>query len=155
MGGYFKPWRRKIGVVTLVMACVLMVGWVRSLSGLDSFLWPSGTGRVFGLMSTDQYFGCGVRDSVWKQEPLGFPRWHTGEFRSVNQWIDEIPDKSWQFRQVNFAVIHSKGENTTICFTPYWSIVIPLTLLSAYLLLPKPRKSNQKKIVEPLIEKVA
>ena len=35
MGGYFKPWRRKIGVVTLVMACVLMAGWVRSLTVAD------------------------------------------------------------------------------------------------------------------------
>ena len=33
---------------------------------------------------------------------------------------------------------------------PYWTIVIPLTALSAYLLLSKPRKSNQKKIVEPI-----
>src|SRR5689334_5511517 len=26
--GYFKPLRRKIGVVTLVVACILMAGWV-------------------------------------------------------------------------------------------------------------------------------
>ena len=30
MLNFFKPWRRKAGCVTLVMACVLMVGWVRS-----------------------------------------------------------------------------------------------------------------------------
>ena len=28
MGDYFKPWRRKIGVATLVMACVFAAGWV-------------------------------------------------------------------------------------------------------------------------------
>ena len=28
---FFRGWRRKVGVVTLAMACVFMVGWVRSL----------------------------------------------------------------------------------------------------------------------------
>jgi hypothetical protein len=30
MGDFFKPWRRRIGVVTLVMACAFMGWWVRS-----------------------------------------------------------------------------------------------------------------------------
>ncbi len=32
---------------------------------------------------------------------------------------------------------------------PYWSIVLPLTILSAGLLLTKPRNSTQKKSPEP------
>lgn len=40
MGTFFKPLRRKFGVVTLGLACVLMVGWVRSLSAEDRIdLW--------------------------------------------------------------------------------------------------------------------
>lgn len=35
MREFFKPWRRKLGVVTLVMACLLMAGWVRSVRKLD------------------------------------------------------------------------------------------------------------------------
>ncbi len=35
MSGHFKPLRRKFGVGTLVMACVLMVGWVRSFVNAD------------------------------------------------------------------------------------------------------------------------
>ena len=27
MGDYFKPWRRKVGVVTLVMACSCLAWW--------------------------------------------------------------------------------------------------------------------------------
>lgn len=30
MSNYFKPWRRKIGVVTLVMACVFAAVWART-----------------------------------------------------------------------------------------------------------------------------
>ena len=33
---------------------------------------------------------------------------------------------------------------------PYWSIVLPLTLISVFLLLSKPRKSNQMKIADPV-----
>ena len=36
-----------------------------------------------------------------------------------------------------------------IVVVPYWSIIIPLTALSAFLLLTKPRKSTPKKITEP------
>jgi hypothetical protein len=51
----------------------------------------------------------------------------------------------------------SLGENSrdSHLFIPYWSTVIPLTLLSAFMLLSKPRKSNPLKIVEPIPEKVA
>jgi|GEM_PF-977757 hypothetical protein len=31
MGVFFKGWRRKIGLLTLPLACVFMAGWVRSL----------------------------------------------------------------------------------------------------------------------------
>ncbi len=36
MGNFFKPWRRKIGVVTLLMALVSAGGWVRSLTITDA-----------------------------------------------------------------------------------------------------------------------
>lgn len=35
MWSYFKPLRRKFGVMTLVMACLLLVGWMRSFSRHD------------------------------------------------------------------------------------------------------------------------
>ena len=33
MGNFFKPWRRKIGVATLVMALVVTGAWVDSFNG--------------------------------------------------------------------------------------------------------------------------
>ena len=36
-----------------------------------------------------------------------------------------------------------------IGFIPYWFVVIPLTLLSAFLILTKPRKTTPTKIPEP------
>ena len=46
MPTYFKPLRRKLGVVTLVMACVFAVGWVRGQIRYDEFrifLWKATT----------------------------------------------------------------------------------------------------------------
>jgi hypothetical protein len=34
---FFHGWRRKMGVATLVMACVSMAGWVRSFQSVDTF----------------------------------------------------------------------------------------------------------------------
>ena len=38
---------------------------------------------------------------------------------------------------------------------PYWSLTIPLTFISLWLLLSKPRRSTPKKLDEPVPEKVA
>lgn len=35
MREFFKPWRRKLGVLVLVLACVLMAGWARSQRMID------------------------------------------------------------------------------------------------------------------------
>ena len=35
MSSFFRGWRRKIGVVTLLMACVFMAGWTRSMVADD------------------------------------------------------------------------------------------------------------------------
>ena len=36
---FFKDWRRTIGCVTLAMACVFAIGWLRSFSVTDIFLY--------------------------------------------------------------------------------------------------------------------
>lgn len=42
------------------------------------------------------------------------------------------------------------GVQVSLWVIPYWSIVIPLTLFSVYLLLSKPRQSTPKKLIEPV-----
>ena len=78
MGDFFKPWRRKIGVVTLVFACLVAGGWVRSLTVREVISIP--------LQDSEEIF--------------------------------------------------------------FWFLVVPLTLLSAYLLLVKPRVAKPKTIVD-------
>ena len=64
----------------------------------------------------------------------------------------------WFFR---FGVLRIGAEDNhlgsyiRIIMIQYGSITVPLTLISLWLLLSKPRKSTPKKITEPIPEKVA
>ena len=80
MGDYFKLWRRKIGVVTLVVACVFAVGWVRSqfvedgiyfcpFNGLSVFV-ESANQSLFGAVYLDLKNRSFFADAFcWKSSP--------------------------------------------------------------------------------------
>jgi len=161
MGDYFRGWRRKTGVVTLLMALVSVGGWVRSYALMDE-LWftedPSPT-QIFIESCAGRlrlfYVAC-------NQEITGgnIYFWRSGSFepayRNFSGWGNPIIfDWRWQF--LGFDVGRGQEETSppsvskvSFMFIPYWSIVIPLTLHSAYLLLSKPRKSTPTKITEPI-----
>jgi len=101
MGELFIGCRRKMGVVTLVIGCVLMAGWARSYTWQDR--WTQG--------------GASVRS-----------------IRGI----------------VYIDYLDRDGHLLLSAVIPYWPIVIPLVfLLSAYLLLVKPRVAKSKKTIEP------
>ena len=102
MGEFFRGWRRKAGLVTLAMACLLTVAWMRSCVTLDEFLLESLDGWI---VSSDQ----------------------TIQFES------SVSDASGM---VGIGTIWS---------VPYWSLVLPLTLLSAWLILIKPWPAKSAK----------
>ena len=89
MGDFFKPWRRKIGVVTLLMASMLNVLYLLQIA--------FGGGRRF------------------------------------------IPDAEERLREEVIFRFVRNAELITACL---------LTILSAYLLLSKPRIAKSKTIVE-------
>jgi hypothetical protein len=132
MSEFFKGWRRKTGCVALVMACVLMGMWVRSRYLVDelSALMPLDVNN-YTLMS---YSDC-IHMTVWKQAgltPVEGWRWKSERLdapRSVtiiDSWAVELLEDGllWQI--------------------PYWFLVMPLTLLSAYLILWKPRPKERR-----------
>ena len=136
--GYFKPWRRKIGVLTLVMALALMGLWLRSLSKLDSvalngspwqYVVSSGFGQLH-IWQTSHQVGL---------EPMRI---------AFGEKLKNVEGYNYQlgFIRLCFMSSGNSDEVVRLCFIPFWVIVIPLTLLSAYLLLSKPSKSTQMKI---------
>ena len=161
MGEFFSGWRRKVAVVALVMACVLMVGWIRSLSTQDTFTVGFGSSIQCKLVSiAGQMIVANV--SIDGERPIWTVPW-TSQKISEHGWemVLQLPDSS-QLRWINAISpdLFSTGNdemganiiNFVIkwCQFPYWFVVTPLTVLSAFLLLSKPRQSNQTKIKEAI-----
>ena len=144
MGEFFKPWRRKIGCVTLLLACVFTAGWIRSRTVADWVL-------LFGntvVVSGGQKFVVVDRSRIRiihllaperrVQTTLLFPHQLTSRF-------------GWGYC-TGIGVM--TGFDIGMGMLPYWSIVLPLTLISVFLFLTKPHKSTPMKINEPLTEKL-
>ncbi len=126
MGEFFKGWRRNVGAVTLVTACVLTAGWVRSLSTTDVIMVHTGENTPKAL------------------------RLRAGWLRSHQGRIQRIASIA-----VGKYGRPAGGTGFYLWQLPYWSITIPLILISAFLLLVKPDKSMQKKIAEPALRERA
>ena len=128
MRAFFKGWRRKVGCVTLVMACVLATGWVRSCVATDCVELQTGQ-RFFGIGSCCEYLIL-----VKCSESRGFQPFVNWEFDGIEPV--EHDDSSGRMIYTWVTPHRTPNECSLI---PYWSLVLPLTLLSAYLILCKPR----------------
>ena len=137
MGDYLKPQRRKMGVLTLTMACVLTAGWVRSFSVVDQFAVPLQENGQFNFESNSGgliTIGCinkTIERPILGWMPIPVHLCPAERFPVV--WKFLLPGIRYGDLQFTVAVV---GRIVSI---RYWSIVIPLTLLSAWLLLSKPR----------------
>ena len=161
MGEFFRGWKRKVGVLTLVMACLLMGSWMRSRIGWDALEFFRGS---FAIQSDNGHLllariviNPSGRELKWSSMP--------GHY-----WMGPTPNNPWQpipFAQnkIDWSFRWNGFESGDVLTTPvtgpsqtwmqfwqvpYWSIVLPLTLISAFLLLSKPRKSIQTKTAQPV-----
>ena len=158
MREFFRGWRRKIGAVTLVMACGIMGMWVRSVQNHDYVRFAvraNVTERVVSLGGTINWLR-------YHQEPVIIrewfewesPEWGTSGFDGIESFDSDLQNWNWRWRCFGFV----SGEwpesfdslKTGILIVPYWSIALPLTAISAFLLLAMPRPSTQMKINDGL-----
>jgi hypothetical protein len=128
MSGFLSGWRRKAGCVTLVLALVVFTGWMRSFVTGD---------HVVCIVSGR----CAISYSA-----QGVIRWST--FATVQQSTILIRSASlmglasekylsmWKRR---FEILAGRESGFRQGDVSYWSLVLPLTLLSAWLL-SKPQK---------------
>jgi len=119
MSDFFHGWRRKAGCVALVTACVFASGWVRSFWLCDVLSFGQHEFcHVLGRLSWARLKSKNPDEPVW---------WSSFEISPAFG----SHDRSWRF-------------DSRVWIAPDWSIVIPLTLLSAYLILwPSKRKTAQ------------
>ena len=152
MKEFFKPWRRKFGVLTLMLACVAVCGWVRSYTTADDIVFLGGklsyedVGSFNGSVGwwhheTDGGVGFANKVLQWKAFPLN--EFISSDYDLYVTWHLDVSG----FRYGRY--IPTGTFKATCLVIPYWSLVIPLTFLSAYLLLKKPQTSTSKKTPEP------
>jgi hypothetical protein len=157
MGVFFKPWRRKFGVLMLVLACVFMGGWVRSLSIYDSAMISNGDQSYHQLMSSPNWIGWTLIRCTKGSIPVTIRSqygWRSGD--ACNLLNSQDPYTPFcmiychlESKGKGFNHVKSNEVNPHL-IVPYFLITIPLTLLSAFLLLTKPHQSTPKKITEPI-----
>jgi len=163
MGDFFHGWRRKTGRVTLLMACGFMGAWLKDLSGSASQQRVS----FYSGRQTLEHLQNGDGGRIWWIHYYPNPDSDIFTFNDCYRGWNIPPtftEERWEhirifgksvFYEFRFCVVHSVEANGFLISVSHWSIVIPLTMLSAWLLLSKPRSSNPKKIAEPIPETAA
>lgn len=159
MHDFFRGWKRKAGVATLVMACVFMACWVRSDRIPDEVILAQTRGPFMDSAKFQSRKGI-LLLTYFDEEgiPLHWVRPYISRYRRDVALDDSFHRKPrWTFRACGFGVgtvpanesgwVHIPA--TTLWAIPHWSIILPLTLLSAYLLLSKPRATTPMKTSEP------
>lgn len=135
-------WRRKIGCVILVMACILAFGWCRTSVYTDQFEFGIANSNHF-LTSTQGYFRW---TCVTKPEFMipGW-KWHSVAYGSPGEPLDNTAaiawDWRWEWLLCEIGQGRYRGSPFTALTIPCF-IAIPLTALSAWLLLTRRRESK-------------
>lgn len=148
---FFRSLRRKLGAAILLLACAFMIGLVRTYADTDNTDYVSRTfnQKTATLFSTEGSIGCILTNHIDRQVANVAP--HFGSTARCVACVSSGYTLSWSV--LGFVIMTSPIE--FLIMVPYWSIVIPLTLLSAWLLLSKPRKSNQDRAAEAIPQMVA
>lgn len=144
---YFRPVPRAVGVLALIAACVFTVGWVKSLMEIEIVIVPISGNRTLTLFSEDQWFGA-----QYHHEPKGFVRKQTLKWLTfvnvhhTSKYLLTDNEITWHYRFRGFGFAEylptrEKGGRFVFWIFPYWSAVIPLTVLSICLLPSKRRNT--------------
>ena len=120
-----------IGVLTLVMACAFMGIWVRSLA-IEEIIHDVTHSRR-GMEPIYSRNGAIEHVFIPSHEEL------------ATSPVEELPVDSHPSEHIRGSQLRKEF---VVWRLPYWSIVSPLTLISAFLLLTKPRIAKPKTIVE-------
>jgi len=161
MGEFFHGWRRKIGCVTLVMASVFLAAWGRSHVSADKLTVALGGGiqylvklspssislRRIGEVTHGPYQSVRVSKSGWSVIDNPVTVVDHQEDSSNTTEAKEDATGEWVIPIVSPVSITTEYDPFEV---PYWYLITPLTLLSAFLLLTKSRHLTQAKIPEPL-----
>lgn len=171
MGEFFRGWSRKIGLLSLVMALTTTMCLLRSSTTRDQFIIALPHGKSFIAISRSGHCSFAVMRGrvfgaeTWKTTTTTQPRWGCRESQefdadqmaSAFHLMMGLPRNGISLFESRFSFYWEARKSKWMvgCWIPYWSVVIPLTLFSAWLLLSKPHKAASKKIDEPVPDELA
>ena len=153
---FFRGRRRKIGLFTLMLVVLLTVGWIRSSRYRDQLILPFGDFDSVGVISFERSLLLGKHHDERFKSRMTLPAFGSGELWGPGyvSFFNHDSGVNWCWQLYGFGVGELRHEATpdqlTFWIAPYWSIVFPLTLISAWFLISKPRQLTQKKIKEPV-----
>ncbi len=148
-----------MGCLALVMACVFMCLWIRGTFYFERVViphrktysvfrscnpvWPSCLGVTWAHHWNDPTAGpFKILSTKWETYPT-YTEERIRELKLEHALEKSSPtwaaEENWEWEWHGFLV--RTGRDYRILAVPYWSLVWPLTLLAAYLILWTPRKS--------------
>ena len=134
MREFFRGWRRKVGCLTLVMASVATCLLLRAQIQSDAIYFNEARANILSKRSSLIF--------VWS--PSGnndgtAVDWRSWKGKGTDPF--EGRESGWRMEIAGIQVgTYSVDDPVTIVVIPDMWVIIPLTLLSAYLILWKPRK---------------
>lgn len=155
-----KMRRRKIGVATLLLACACMVAWARSMFTYDG-IWLFSPKSRYGVVSnrgclTLQYaHSHDARGTGWDFKWDSHQRRPKAEVEVTGHFLNLILSNfSFVSKTAYWGyysdLVRSPGPTVSVDWVhvqlPYWFLVAPVTILSAYLLLCKPRRKPSEQL---------
>jgi hypothetical protein len=112
MREFFHGWRRKAGSATLVLACLLATAWIRSSFTGDYVTLVIGKTKL-AILSQEGTISVGVFRASG-ENPQDAPQ--------TGWWTVKLPPTTIKFVHYGYGF-------------PYWGLIVPLSLLSAWLLI--------------------
>ena len=142
MGEFFHGWRRNTGCVTLAVACLFLAGWVRSSIIADVADFGVMGRNSIDVLSVNHMIGVVFIRNDLSCNPSWIPRW-TNNLAYITLLLDDS-GYTWRHRilgnyAAGYPTVRMLMGPRYVFVVHYATIVFPLTLLSAWLLLSKPR----------------
>jgi hypothetical protein len=151
MWSVFHGWRRKFGCVTLAMASIVMVLWVRSFLADDRIeMWRGRTLDAYVSVSGT------IRWAHYRPQPFGYDGRYETKVASIpingsrshdDFWMQWNTIWRWRWGDFDFGTGRSITDpqvDVERWAIPHWSLAVPMAILSACLLLWKPRPNSGK-----------
>lgn len=146
---FFHGWRRKMGAATLAMACLFAAGWIRSQFVWDSFVCLPASGKtLIEAESIDGRVSLLINAADRPSRSKSYYEW-----KKNSPTTAAAPEDGFKctrrFPRLQFAgcgyYLLDSGSGVSAGWQSMveielMSLMIPLTLLSAWLLLSKPKR---------------